>query len=55
MSSAERKEYECGECGAVFSSRDDLRKHIYDEHFDQDDRVNAAIEAAEKKLADRQD
>ena len=32
----EEKTYECRECSAVFDSREALRKHIYDEHIDDD-------------------
>lgn len=32
----EGKTYEWRKCGAVFDSREALRKHIYDEHIDND-------------------
>lgn len=32
----EEKTYECTECGATFSSRQELRKHIYQDHIEDD-------------------
>ncbi len=35
---SEERKYTCPECGAEFASRDALRKHIYDEHIEDEDR-----------------
>ncbi|NNK34285.1 MAG: MbtH family NRPS accessory protein [Xanthomonadales bacterium] len=36
MSDSEIKIYECSECGELFLERSDLRRHIFNDHLDDD-------------------
>jgi DNA-directed RNA polymerase subunit RPC12/RpoP len=38
MTTEEEKTYECTKCGATFYSREALRKHIYEEHIEDEDK-----------------
>lgn len=44
-------DFSCGECGATFSSRDDLRRHIFNEHLYPDERSRPAEDSREAKEA----
>ena len=41
MPESEIKLYECTACDAIFLDRSDLRKHIYDDHFDDREKADS--------------
>lgn len=43
--------FKCGKCGATFSSRDDLRRHIFNEHLYPDEKSRREEDSDEAKDA----
>ncbi len=48
MTDSEIKIYECNECGELFLERSDLRRHIFNDHLDEDEASGSEADASSR-------